>query len=62
MEFCAEGELCVGNTYFEHKSGKGRRGRGKEHVRSGAGEEFKQLGCVLDESGTVLIRQNVVGS
>ena len=31
---------CVGNTYFEHKSGEGLRWSGcKEHDRSGAGEE-----------------------
>ena len=46
MEFCAEKGLCVGNTYFKqefaivHRGGKGSRWRGgKEHDRSGTGEE-----------------------
>ena len=50
MEFCAERGLCVGKTYFKHrslykytKSGKGaRRSEGKHH---GAGKEGYAVIC-----------------
>ena len=51
VEFCAERGLCVGNTYFENKSlykyawvARGQDG-GKEHDRSGTGEEGYAAFC-----------------
>ena len=46
LEFCAERGLCMGNTYFKHRSWISTQGwqgaktdGDKEHDRSGAGEE-----------------------
>ena len=51
----------MGNTYFEHKSGRGPRwSEGKEHVRSSAEEEGNATlfaGCVgSDRNGTRHLR------
>ena len=53
VKLCAERGLYVGNTYFEykslhkvHKGGNGpRRSGGKEHDRSGVGEEIYAALC-----------------
>ena len=50
VEFCAERELCVSNTYFEHKSlhkytKRPRWSVGKDHDRPGACEEGYSAFC-----------------
>ena len=54
MEFCVERGLCVGNTFFKHRS------LGKEYDRSSTGEEGYAVLCVGCEgsegNGTTPIR------